>query len=361
MTYWTYSREYTRFPLMAATGYTLGGNARNMMYNPESKYCYTVVDNSARHVKYFWDLNNPKWQELDTIAAQLGFTGDCPSWSRLSKFVYETHVTPHKSGIRTHRDFERMAHLGCFWHFHKVVPGSHGNTFELDVKGAYARSVTKADSLWLVAPFRSADDGGAMERFKALIPILPKKMRLCLIGFLSSNTMTHWRKHPTREGELKKHCFFHCFDGGVFNRIHASLAGLFTFLEEMERIACQDIIRMHTDSLLVKTTISTKNLNALFRKAEQSGYELAVKGHGDAVLFDLNAGVIGGRIIGNPRSVLIQWDNYIKGIEREALRVAELDRRVAHLPYKNERFSIRQSREIIGMKPHNIVLEGDEF
>jgi hypothetical protein len=43
------------------------------------------------------------------------------------------------------------------------------------------------------------------------------------------------------------------------------------------------------------------------------------------------------------------------------MRVAELDRRVAHLPYKNERFSIRQSRELIGMKPHNIIIEGGEL
>lgn len=361
MTDWTYSRQYSKFPLMAATGYTLDGRARNMMYNPESKYCYTVVDNSARHVRYFWDLNNPKWQELDTIAAELCFPGDCPSWSRLSKYVYETHVTPHKSGIRCHRDFEKMAKLGCFWHFHRVVPGTHGNSFELDIKGAYAKSITNTDSLWLVSPFRSADDGGAMDKLKQLIPILPKKMRLCLIGFLSSNVMTHWRRDPDNPTKLRKHSFYHCFDGGVFNRIHSSLAALYSFLHEMEMIACQDVIRIHTDSLLVKTTIPTKNLNALFRKAEKSGYELAVKGHGNAVLFDLNSGVIGGRIIGNPRSVLNQWDAYIKGVERESLRVAELDRRVAHLPYKNERFSIRQSRELIGMKPHNIILTGDEL
>lgn len=353
---WTYARVFSQFPLMAATGYTLNGKGRNLMYNPESKSCYTVVDSSQHHVRYFWDTANPKWQQLDEISEMMGFTGDCPSWSRLSKFVYETHVTDKKSGIRTHRDFELMAKIKCFWHFHKVIPGSHGNATELDIKGAYARSVTRNDSLYLVAPFRPADDGGAMDKFKKLIPILPKKLRLCLIGFLSMNSMTQWYATPNKVGELSKRTFFHCYDGGVFNRIHASLAGLYTFLGEMERIANKDCIRVHTDSLLIKESIPTANLNAMMKLAKKNDYELAVKGHGNAVLFGLNEGVLGGRIIGNPKLILRQWDDYIKGIERESTRVEELDKRLQSLPYKNERFSIRQAREIVGMMPQDILI-----
>lgn len=357
MSNWTYSREFSRFPLMAATGYVLGRKGRNMMYNPESKSCYTVVCNGSQHVKYFWDTHNPKWGELDEIARIMGFTGDCPSWSRLSKFVYETHVTPHKSGIRTHRDFELMADKKFFWHFHKVIPGSHGNATELDVKGAYAKSITRNESLYLVAPFRPADDGGAMERFRDLVPILPKKLRLCLVGFLSTNKMVQYYENPAIPGELTKRSFYHCYDGGVFNRIHASLAGLYTFLGEMERIAQRDCIRIHTDSLLIKQSIPTANLNAMMRLAKKNDFELAVKGHGNAVLFGLNEGVLGGRIIGNPKLILQQWDDYIKGIEREATRVETLDKRLSNLPYKNDRFSIRQARELVGMMPSDILID----
>lgn len=356
MSNWTYSREFSRFPLMAATGYLLQRKGRNLMYNPESKSCYTVVCNSTQHVKYFWDSENPKWQELDEVAKMMGFPGEYPSWSRLSKYVYQTHVTPHKSGIRTHRDFELMASKKFFWHFHKVIPGSHGNSTELDIKGAYAKSVTRNESLYLIAPFRPAPDGGAMERFRDLVPILPKKLRLCLIGFLSIHTMTQWYEDPKEPGVLAKRQFFNCYDGGVFNRIHASLAGLFTFLEEMEKIAQEDCIRIHTDSLLIKETIPTSNLNALMRLAKKNDFDLAVKGHGNAVLFGLNEGVLGGRIIGNPKVILHRWDAYIKGIEREATRVEQLDKRLRSLPYKNERFSIRQARELLGMMPTDIIV-----
>lgn len=357
MSNWTYSREFSRFPLMAATGYTMARQGRNLMYNPESKSCYTVVCSSTQHVRYFWDTNHPKWHELDTIAETMGFTGECPSWSRLSRFVYETHVTNKKSGIRTHRDFELMAEKKYFWHFHKVIPGSHGNATELDIKGAYARSITRNESLYLIAPFRPADDGGAMERFKNLVPILPKKLRLCLVGFLSTNKMVQFYEDKKKPGELTKREIRLCYDGGVFNRIHASLAGLYTFLGEMERIAHADCIRIHTDSLLVKETIPTANLNAMMRLSKKEGYELAVKGHGNCVLFGLNEGVLGGRIIGNPRLILQQWDAYIKGIEREATRVEALDKRLSGLNYKNERFSIRQARELIGMMPEDIIIE----
>lgn len=356
MSNWTYSRSFSRFPLMAATGYTLNGKGRNMMYNPESKTCYTVVDSSTQHVRYFWDSEHPKWLQLDEIASTMGFTGECPSWSRLSKFVYETHVTTAKSGIRTHRDFELMAAKKFFWHFHKVIPGTHGNATELDIKGAYAKSVTRNESLYLIAPFRPADDNGAMQKFKNLVPILPKKLRLCLIGFLSTNTMTQWYSDPDKPGELKNRVFKHCYDGGVFNRIHASLAGLYTFLGEMEKIAREDCIRIHTDSLLIKASIPTTNLEAMIRLTKQNDFELAIKGHGNAVLFGLNEGVLGGRIIGNPKLILQQWDAYIKGIERESTRVEELDARLKTLPYKNERFSIRQARELIGRMPSDILI-----
>lgn len=326
------------------------------MYNPESKSCYTVVCAATQHVRYFWDTNNPKWQELDDIAKMMGFPGEYPSWSRLSKHVFEAHVTDKKSGIRTHRDFEIMADRKFFWHFHKVIPGTHGNATEIDIKGAYAKSITRNDSLYLVAPFRPADDGGAMDKFRALIPILPKKLRLCLVGFLSSRTMTQFYEDKDFPGELRKRAFYHCYDGGIFNRIHASLAGLYTFLGEMERLASADCIRIHTDSILIKETIPTSSLNAMMRLAKKNDFELAVKGHGNAVLFGLNEGVLGGRIIGNPRLILRQWDDYIRGIEREATRVEKLDKRLSSLPYKNERFSIRQARELIGMMPEDIII-----
>ena len=54
--------------------------------------------------------------------------------------------------------------------------------------------------------------------------------------------------------------------------------------------------------------------------------------------------------------ILQRWDAYIKGIEREATRVEQLDKRLRSLPYKNERFSIRQARELLGMMPTDIIV-----
>lgn len=352
---WTYSREFSAYPLMAATGKVVEGSGLTLIYNPDSRTCYTVVDNRARHVTYIWDTNRPSWVELDNIAAAFGFPDDCPSWSRLCKYIYRTQVTSELSGLKPHRDFVLMAEKKFFWHFHKCVPGYHSNATELDIKGAYANSITRHDSLYLKAPFNPVDDGGAMDRLKKLIPILPKKLRLCLIGFLASNKMFQYYVDPAQPELLATRVVPICYDGGVFNRIHASLAGLYHFLIEMDAIAGDDCVRIHTDSLLIKESIPDIRLEKLFSKCKNEGYELAVKGHGNSVLFNINEAVIGGRIVGNPKIILKRWDAYIRGIEREATRVAELDKRMGHLAYKNERYSIAQARELISLKPRDII------
>lgn len=341
---------------MAATGHTMMTPGANLIYNPESRTCFTVVDPRRQHVTYFWDTVTPQWGELDAVADLMGFPHDCASWSRLSKWVYQEHVTREISGIKPHRDFRLMSEKKFFWHFHKIVEGNHGNCTELDVKGAYARSITREESLYLEAPFRPRPDNGAMERFKALVPILPKKMRLCLIGYLASGKMTQFYLDPARPGSLSQREIRMCYDGGVFNRIHASLAGLYSFMHEMEMLAHDDCVRVHTDSLLIKESLPDAQLNAMLRLAKKEGYELACKGHGNAVLFNLNEGVLGGRIIGNPRLILRRWDAYIKGIEREMERVAKLDVRLEKLPYKNERYSLSQAREIIYGMPQSVII-----
>lgn len=336
---------------MAATGSTMLTKGANLIYGDESRDCYTVVDPSRRHVRYYWDSDRPGWGELDGCAAMMEFPGDAPSWSRLSKFVFQRHVTEKFSGIKPHRDFVLMSEKKFFWHFHKVTPGAHSNATELDVKGAYSKAITNQPSLYLEAPFRPKDDGGAIERLRELIPLLPKKMRLCLIGYLASGKMTQFYYNPQFPDGLQRRDVKICYDGGIFNRIHASLAGLYSFMQELTSIAGDDCIRAHTDSVLIKETIPNATLTSLLRKAKTSGYEMACKGHGNAVLFNLNEGVLGGRIIGNPKLILRRWESYIKGIELESERVFSLDSRLSHLPYKNERYSLSQARELMYGKP----------
>lgn len=352
---WTHSLVLSDFPQLESVGSLFSGSNLSLICPPDAGYSYCVIDKRKQHCTYYWPLHSDSLDYLFKQCSIYNFDTDAPSWSRLSKHLFRTFVTDKKSKIRPHPNFLALSRQGFHWHSTVFQNGVFNNCTELDIKAAYATKILSNQSLYMTGPARYADDSGAIERLSELLSFLDKRLRLVLIGWLSSNYLTTYEAHPSKPFHLIRKSFNTCYDGGVFNCIHWSLKQLWNDMQEFAGIAGSDCIRAHTDSLLIDEQISTKRLNALLKLIHARGYEISVKGHGQAILFELNLGILGGRIIGPVKSALPLFDDYVRAVGPAAFALPDLDKRLAHLPYKNERLSVKQGRKMLGYSQQQLA------
>jgi hypothetical protein len=344
---WTHSLHISRHPQLEATGKTFLEPSASLICPSDTGRAFTVMSRSKRHVWYYWPPDSDSLDMLFTLCQKYDFKTDAPSWSRLSKHIFRTFVSEDKSNIRPHPNFEFLATSKWHWHNFKYVPGVFANVTEIDVKSAYTTAILKHPSIYLKRPFHYEDDKGAMNRLAALIPQLEKKLRLVLIGWLSAGRMRQFIPDPARPFMLKCVEFQSYYDGGVFNLIHCALKELWDLMQELGEVAPEYTPRVHTDSLWIDECIPDNKLKSLLYLLDTRGYNVGVKGHGKAVIWELNTAVLGGRIVGIPSYTLPMFDEYAKAVGAAAFDLKEIDKRLRHLPYKNERLSVRQGREVL--------------
>lgn len=344
---WTHHITTCRHPHFEAIG---------NLYNPGSLFCiappeplrsWCVVDRKKRHVEYYWKTGSESLVKLFEACERHGFVTDAPSWSRLCKHIWETEISPTPSKIKCHPYAVMLARDKRHWHQTKAVPGVYPNVTEIDIKSAYAQSFANQPTIWAVSNTRSEPDGGAMDRWRTVYPHLDKRVRLAMIGWLAGYEFTACEAGATIDAPLKRYTIRKTYDGGVFNAIHIALYQLYLMLKQMESVDPLNVPRIHTDSLWIDARIETSKLERMLDIVKANNYKIAVKGHGQAFLYNLNTGVLGGRAIGIPASVLPRFEYDRIQFPEMCQKVADLDARLGHLPYRNERFSISQLKEIM--------------
>lgn len=355
MSSWTHKLVMCDFPHFDAIGGLYQGKGRFVIPPPEEHRSWCLVDRSKQVVYYYWRRGSESLIKLLAACDKHGFVTDAPSWSRLSRFIWEKEISPLPSTIKPHPYAVQLAKDKRHWHYTKCVPGIYMSITEIDIKSAYAQSFANQPSIWMESPLKVIDDKGAMQRWQALYPYLDKQVRLSMIGCLSGYEFQTLTPGASPQVPLKRGVVRKVYDGGVFNTIHIALFKLYKLLKQVEAIAPEFIPRVHTDSFWVDARIPTDKLNMMLNIIKTNGFRLTVKGHGQSHLYDLNSGVIGGRLIGIPQKVLPMFD--LDAIQYPDLTtyVEPLDKRFAHLEYHNERFTVGKIRAIMKLTGRTLL------
>lgn len=346
---WSHELCLSENPALESLGCLLEGGSKFMIEAPEATRAYAVIDRNRQLVRYYWHINSSTLPELMEECKTHGFPTNAPSWSRLCKHVFINEIGEGTSGIRIHPFYKGLAEQKWHWHCTRAIPGYFENVSEIDIKSAYAQSILNQPTMYRESRHACRPDNGMMERWREVYPKLSKKLRLAMVGWLSSNMMS--TLVPPKPGEmmLQRKIIYKCYDGGIFNTIHEGLYSLYGMMTQLAHISLQHVPRVHTDSFWVTGDIPNNKLEAMLDLIEDKGYQCSIKGHGDAVIFDLNSAILGGHIIGIPSIAAKQFEKFCKQNPQIDWSVKDLDPRLRHLPYKNERLSLRQHQQINAM------------
>lgn len=356
MAEWTHRITMCSHPQFEALGALMNGGSVFLIPPPEPNRSWCLVDRNKRHVEYFWKRGSESLPLLLEACDRHNFQTDGPSWSRLCKHIWETEINPTPSRFRCHPYAIKLATDKRHWHQTKCIPGLYPSITEIDIKSAYAQSFANQPSIWLKSHEEYEDDKGAIDRWKSLYPQLDKRTRLAMIGWLSGYEFTCIKAGPTATAPLIKYKIKKTYDGGVFNAIHIALYRLYQLLREVESIDPPNVPRIHTDSLWIDSRIRTDRLNTMLNCIKANNYQLAIKGHGQAHLWDLNSGCLGGRAIGIPQKVLTQFEYDRVQYPWMMEEVAPLDDRFLGYPYRNERYSITKLQAIMKMRKESLLV-----
>ena len=342
-------------PHFEAIGALYEGGSKFVIPPPEPQRSWCLVDRNKRTVEYFWQKGSESLPLLIAACEQHDFKTDAPSWSRLCRHIWETKIMPTPSDIPLHPYAIKLATDKRHWHKTKVVPGVYPNVTEIDIKSAYAQSVANMPSLLMRSHYRPADDNGAVERWAQLYPQLGKRTRLAMIGWLSGYQLPVLELGGSRDAPLRKYTIRKTYDGGVFNSIHTALYRLYRMLVDVEQIDPTNVPRIHTDSVWIDARIRTDKLNSMLNLIKGNNYKLSIKGHGQATLYDLNSGTLGGRLIGIPQKVLPRFEFDRVQFPWMFHKVAEIDDRFLGYDYRNERYSIAQVLAIMKLSKERFI------
>lgn len=356
MSEYSHKLTITDFPEFEAIGALYEGGSRFVIPPPEPNRSWCLVDRNKRTVEYFWKTGSESLPLLIAACEKHGFETDAPSWSRLCRHIWESEILPKPSGIKCHPYAIKLALDKRHWHKTKVVPGVYPNITEIDIKSAYAQSFTNQPSALMHSHYRAAEDGGAIARWGSLYPHLDKRTRLAMIGWLSGYELPVLEVGLDRSAPLRRYRIRKTYDGGVFNSIHVALYKLYRMLVEVEQIDPANVPRIHTDSLWIDARIQSDKLNAMLEIIKANNFKLAVKGHGQASLYDLNSGTLGGRVIGIPQKVLPRFEFDRAQFPWLFHKVAQLDDRFLDYTYRNERYSISQIQTIMKLTGQSLFL-----
>lgn len=274
------------------------------LYSAESKGGANVVVRGCYCTTY-WPANSKKKGQVVEACEIFGYDSYAMTGGRLIRSLLKDVIKLEYKGTRYHDKYRKLAELGGHWHYQFSNPGDNGYCVEFDLKSAYFTSYTQLPTALLAGIDNFVEDDGAMERLRTLYSIMPKWMRLQLLGILASHTKTTIVREKTTTGwGVKINQFSSIETGYAFNAAHRAILRTYKVMKRVHEIAGDNIARIHTDSFALKATTPDEVEAQVFNYLKEMGYEVAVKGMGRMYLFDLNTGAIGKKVIGAKAEVI---------------------------------------------------------
>lgn len=253
------------------------------------------------HVHTWWPSRSGLRGQVTEACNTFGFDPEHATAGRLARFILKeiVRLPEDESGWDGH--YLRIARQGWHWHHMHCTPGYHGPCGEFDIKGAYAASLLSGESFLYDRKRGYLDDSGALENLRNLLPVIPKWLRMVLLGVVASYELSAYTLDKSNpEGNLKEIKIRKVSHGAAFNAVHLAILRLYGDMAKILEIGEDDIVRTHTDCFWMKLSIEETVEEKIWKYLKKRGYEIACKRFGNAFLEDVNCGVIGGHRVGVP-------------------------------------------------------------
>ncbi|MBG1268708.1 hypothetical protein [Nostoc sp. WHI] len=184
------------------------------------------------------------------------------------------------------------------WHYLYLAPQPQGYAIELDIESAHFTAFINQQTMLLSDPGEYGQpyfqgDGGAMKRLREISPQIPKWFRCRMLEIIGSHKLEYYQFNPaTGSSETKVNPnVIYC--GMAFNAVHKAIYTVYQTMAEVANLVKDDLLRSHTNSFVLKATMSrtaeTEMLNALTER----GFEVSCKGIGWAHFWDIDKGILG--------------------------------------------------------------------
>lgn len=252
-----------------------------------------------------WPVNSPKKQKLIEACEIFGIEPYAMTGGRLCrKIIKEVIGLPYK-GTRYCDKWRGIAKGGAHWHCTKIVPGVHGICYEFDIKSAYMVHYLKNETALLRSDGRYRPDAGFMDNLREIYVLMPKWLRLQLLGVMASHSRTFMERKRTANGLVLDCKTVNAIEfGEAFNCVHSSILATYKTLSRVLELAGDYCVRAHTDSFTLKEETPADVQERIWEYLESREVEVSLKGIGRATFYDLNTGYIGLRFVGDKFAVV---------------------------------------------------------
>lgn len=263
----------------------------------------TVLLGSQVHT--FWEPESTNYARVQDAARYYNFPEKSATSGRLARFILKDVCGLDASWSDPGRRFKQLAEDGFHWHFTHVIPGQYDYLLEFDLCAAYATSLMQEETFLLSSDLCHRADNGALECLRALLPTMPKWLRMTIIGVVASHKMTFGTLKTGLNGypELQWKTVRKIEYGEAFNCVHRAILRVYRVMQKVKELGADHIKRMHTDSFALSWDIPHGRESAIFAYLDSVQFPCVCKSQGSAVLFNLNEGVIGRKWIGVPAAV----------------------------------------------------------
>ena len=296
----TYATEIGGYPAALAYALKIDGQ---LFTGKTRDSAHTVVRGS--NVVTFWEENSSARKNVLNAAKIFNFDGEHLTSGRLSRKILKEIVGLDAKGTYYGRSYRKLARNGFHWHYMKCIPGYHPYLIEFDLKSAYLTSLLKGRTFFYHELYGWQDDSGALENLREIEPLIPKWLRLTMLGIIASHKTTHYRVTKNEDGgvvitpkTISKVDF-----GAAFNAVHGAILRTYRTLKRVDEIAKGSCARIHTDSFAISPEIEEKKEAEIFELLSSKGFDTSVKASGSAHFINLNEGCIGKKLIGAKHEV----------------------------------------------------------
>ncbi|MBD2730934.1 hypothetical protein H6G96_32605 [Nostoc sp. FACHB-892] len=283
---------------------------------------HTTLQIGNRSITFWPEGSESRLEELRQLGEVLGLEEHDPlsyTPGRLARRFLEEVIRANDFSVDPHpRKYARywgdkylkMAQDGSHWHYIYYQPISEPvYAIELDLKSAYFTSLLSFDSLFYHQDKGFRPDGGALERFRQLAPILSqyKDFRLQLLGILAQYEKRFEKFDENLQ--LVRKTQPDIAWGSAFNATHKAIKNVFDSMQHCHQMLGKYLLRSHTDCLLIRADTPEEVENRVVSYLNRKSFTLACKKQkgkhkfGLSKFWDINTGIIGRHPVGGKITV----------------------------------------------------------
>ncbi len=196
---------------------------------------------------------------------------------------------------------QRLCKEKSHWHFLKYQRCRVPISWEFDIKSAYVSYLLSNPSPYYFPVVGYKPNDILRTRLTEAMKVIPKPFRLMLFGFWCSDCITgeKFNKDPKVQ-RFEKFAIYKVYSAPLYNACHLAMRDLYKDMRRISQTLGKGNIRSHTDSFLITPSVERKTLFKAFIPLVDRRIKLEQRGYGESVLYDINNGIVAGRMAMHP-------------------------------------------------------------